>query len=100
MRLSVLYVFVVATMSVLLSACGGGGSGTVASAPPPVATDPAPTDGRPPKSFEMVPATIFAERLYNPDLNAGRRISARIRLGFQYEYGQEHPGRRRTGHQL
>jgi hypothetical protein len=80
--------FVVASSlsSVILSGCGGGGAGPIASAPPPVAApaptpapSPAPPPAPPPPAFAAVPATIFREPLYNPQLTV-------LGKGWQYDY--------------
>lgn len=74
-----------------LSACGGGGAvtngGLVTVAPPPPSPSPSPAPSPAPSPspgpiidpFEPVPATIFADPLYNPELTV-------LGNGWQYDY--------------
>lgn len=72
-------------LALSLSACGGGGDGvastpvpTPAPSPPPSAT-PSPTPTPAPPPFQAVPATIFPEPLYNPQLAVAGK-------GWQHDY--------------
>lgn len=64
-----------------IAACGGGGGTELASAPPPVTPTPtpAPTPTPTPPAFEPVPATVFAEPLYNQNLTV-------VGKGWQHDY--------------